>query len=136
MSEQEFNVIFAKRLRFYLDEYNITQKELADRLGVGTTSVYNWLHAVKTPRMDKVDAMCKIFNCKRSDLMQDVPDRSSTAPYYLNDEAREMAEFMYNNPEYKVLFKASRKVKPEDIDFVRKMIERLAGGNAEDGTGC
>lgn len=42
MPEQEFNAVFSKRLRYYLSEYNMTQAELAKRLGVGTTSVYNW----------------------------------------------------------------------------------------------
>lgn len=78
MSEREFNIIFSERLRYYLDKYNITQLELSKRLGVGTTSVYNWCNGIKTPRMDKVDAMCRIFHCKRSDLMEDVsPSRSS-----------------------------------------------------------
>lgn len=71
MSEREFNQIFSERLRYYLSKYGITQLELSKRLGVGTTSVYNWCNGIKTPRMDKVDAMCKIFNCKRSDLMDD-----------------------------------------------------------------
>lgn len=78
MSEREFNIIFSERLRYYLDKYNITQLELSKRLGVGTTSVYNWCNGIKTPRMDKVDAMCRIFHCKRSDLMEDAsPSRSS-----------------------------------------------------------
>ena len=42
--------------------------------------------------------------------------------YYLNPEARDMAQFLFENPEYKVLFDASRKVKPEDIQFVKEMI--------------
>lgn len=71
MSEREFNQIFSERLRYYLNKYEMTQLELSKRLGVGTTSVYNWCNGIKTPRMDKVDAMCKIFNCKRSDLMED-----------------------------------------------------------------
>ena len=43
--------------------------------------------------------------------------------YYLNPEARDMAQFLFENPEYKVLFDASRKVKPEDIQFVKEIIE-------------
>lgn len=71
MSEQEFNAVFSKRLRYYLNKYEMTQIDLAKRLGVGTTSVYNWCNGIKTPRMDKVDAMCGIFHCKRSDLIED-----------------------------------------------------------------
>lgn len=75
MEERKFNEIFSKRLRYYLSQNNMTQLDLATLLGVGTTSVYNWCNGIKTPRMDKVDSMCRIFNCKRSDLME---DKSST----------------------------------------------------------
>ena len=48
------------------------------------------------------------------------------AEYYLDDEAREYAEFLHKNPEYKVLFDASRKVKKKDIEFVTEFIERMS----------
>lgn len=71
MTESDFNKVFSKNLRLYLDKNNMTQLDLAKRLNVGTTSVSNWCNALKSPRMDKVDAMCKLFNCSRSDLMED-----------------------------------------------------------------
>lgn len=74
MPEQEFNAVFSKRLRYYLSEFNMTQVDLAKKLGVGTTSVYNWCNGIKTPRMDKVDAMCDLFHCNRSDLIADDVD--------------------------------------------------------------
>ena len=76
MSEQDFNTIFSKRLKYYLNKYNMTQLELSKRLGVGTTSVYNWCNGIKAPRMDKVDKMCEIFHCKRSDFMEDKLERN------------------------------------------------------------
>lgn len=123
MSEREFNIIFSERLRYYLNKYGMTQIELAKKLGVGSTSVYNWCNGIKTPRMDKVDAMCGIFNCKRSDLMADSAENEDT--YYPNDEVREAAQFLFDNPEYRVLFDATRKVKPEDIQFVKEMLDRF-----------
>lgn len=132
MSEQEFNAIFSKRLRYYLNKNQMTQIELSKRLGVGTTSVYNWCNGIKAPRMDKVDSMCEIFGCKRSDLISEKDE--SEGCYYLNDDARELAEFMFKNPEYKVLFDASRKVKKDDIEFVKEMIDRM--NRTSDDTGC
>ncbi|MBQ8666624.1 MAG: helix-turn-helix transcriptional regulator [Lachnospiraceae bacterium] len=79
MTEQNFNNIFAINLRNYLNSNGMSQVELAKRLNVGTTSVYNWCNAVKTPRMDKVDKMCEIFGCKRSDLITDPAATSSPA---------------------------------------------------------
>ena len=124
MSEREFNQIFSERLRYYLNKYDITQLELSKRLGVGTTSVYNWCNGIKTPRMDKVDAMCKIFHCKRSDLMEEPTNETSN--YYLDDDAAAAAQFLYENPDYKVLFDATRKVKPEDIQLVKELLDRFS----------
>ena len=70
MSETEFNKVFSIRLKYYLNCFDMTQAELSKRLGVGTTSVSNWCKGLKSPRMDKVDSMCEIFHCRRSDLME------------------------------------------------------------------
>lgn len=125
MSVEEFNAIFSKRLRYYLNKYNMTQLELSKRLGVGTTSVYNWCNGIKTPRMDKVDSMCKIFNCNRSDLIEDKQETHEQPNYYLDEDAREAADFLHKNPEYKVLFDASRNISKEDIEFVAKMLDKF-----------
>jgi len=71
MSEKKFNEVFSRRLQYYMGLHGITQVELAKRLGVGTTSVHNWCSGIKTPRMDKVDKMCQIFGCARSDLINE-----------------------------------------------------------------
>lgn len=124
MSEQEFNVLFAKNLNHYLQLNDKTQLDLANHLGVSTSAVSAWCRGAKIPRMDKVDAMCKYFGIRRSDLMEDKNSKSNS--YYLNDEARELAEFLYTNPEYRVLFDATRKVKKDDIQFVKEMIDRMS----------
>ena len=71
MSSKEFNDIFSKRLKQYLEAYEMSQAELAKRLSVSPTAVNNWCLGIKSPRMDKVDAMCQIFHCNRSDLIMD-----------------------------------------------------------------
>lgn len=71
MSEKEFNAIFSKNLCHFLKINNMTQAELAERLQVSTATTSNWCKGIKTPRMDKVDKMCKLFGCLRSDLMED-----------------------------------------------------------------
>ena len=87
MPENDFNEVFSKRLRYFLNMNNMTQVELANRLGVGTTSVYNWCSGIKTPRTDKVDMMCDIFKCSRSDLIE---EQGNEHQYYFNSEVREL----------------------------------------------
>lgn len=93
MSEKSFNEVFASRLRYYLSRDDMTQKDLAARLGVGTTSVYNWCNGVKTPRMDKVDAMCKLFGCNRFDLIEEPPLNPVTSvTFNLSNEERQLIQ--------------------------------------------
>lgn len=136
MPEQEFNAIFSKRLRYYLNKFNMTQAELAKRLGVGTTSVYNWCNGIKTPRMDKVDAMCDLFHCNRSDLIEDKSDNSDDH-YYLNDETREIAQEVFENPDLRSLFHVARDIDPEElrahIDFMKKMKAREKKSDNDEG---
>ena len=51
--------------------------------------------------------------------------------YYLDDDAKELAEFMLENPEYKVLFDATRNVSREDIEFVKEMLDRMSGNDGD-----
>lgn len=71
MTESDFNRVFSKNLKYYLNKNDMTQLDLSKRLGVGTTSVSNWCNGLKSPRMDKLDAMCRLFGCTRSDLMEE-----------------------------------------------------------------
>ena len=71
MKNKSFNDVFSKNLRYFFDLSGMTQAEFAKKLGVGTTSIYNWLSGVKTPRMDKVDSMCKLLGIHREDLITD-----------------------------------------------------------------
>lgn len=133
MSEQEINSIIAENITYHLNRCNKSQVDLAEYMNVSQATVSNWCKGVKLPRMDKIDKICEFFNIHRSELMNSKED-CSNAPYYINDDARELAQFMFENPEYKVLFDASRKVKKEDIEFVRQMIDRMRGD--VDDTGC
>lgn len=127
MSEKEFNLIFSKNLNRLLSQNEKTQADLAKYVGVTTAAVNTWCKGLKTPRMDKVDIICKFFNIRRSVLMEDFDsDSHDDNSYYLNEDAREAADFLFRNPEYKVLFDATRKVKKEDIMFVKEMIDRLS----------
>ena len=86
MKETDFNKLFAAKLKFYLEKNQMSQADLANKLGVGTTSVYNWCTGLKTPRMDKVDKMCEIFHISRSALIADVPVYEEMGISYSDEE--------------------------------------------------
>ena len=122
MSEKEFNELFSANLRRFMDRDGITQAELAKRVHVSATSIGNWVNGIKTPRMDKIDQLCQIFSCNRSDLME---DKGEDPVYYLNPETAKAAQEMLDNRELRVLFDAARDAKPEDLRTVYDMLMAL-----------
>lgn len=54
----------------------MTQQDLIKALrkegiNVSRSTVSYWCNGIKAPRVDKIDAMCRIFRIKRSDLISD-----------------------------------------------------------------
>lgn len=129
MSEDKQRDIFSKNLNSYIECSGKTQLEIAKSIGVSPQTFNTWCKGIAIPRMGKVQALADYFHINKSDLIE---ERSDT-DYYLDKDSAEAAQFLFENPEYKVLFDASRKVKKEDIDFVADMIKRVAGN---DDTGC
>ena len=127
MSDEEYKHIFSKNLLHFLEINQKSQADLCKYIGVSSATVSDWCNGKKMPRMDKIQSICNWLKIEKSDLLEKHSDKSTT--YYLNEEARDMAQFLYENPSYKVLFDASRKVKPEDIQFITEMIDRMTDRN-------
>ena len=123
MSEQEFNRVFANNLKNKLSESGMTRAEFAEKVGVGISSVGFWTSGTKTPRMDKIDKMCEIFHCKRSDLLEEKTEPEDRPHYIIDPDAENMIVDMYENPDLRVVFDCARKVKPEDLEQVAKLIK-------------
>lgn len=130
----DFQNIF-KRLR---NSGGFTQAEMAEKLGISRSTIGMYETGAREPDFETLEAIADFFNVD-IDYLLGRTDKTTISPetighYYLNADAREMAQFMFENPEYKVLFDASRKVKKEDIEFVKQMIDRVRGDS--DDTGC
>lgn len=126
MGEELQKKIFSRNLLKILSLNNKSQKEVADAIGVSPQTFNTWCQGIALPRMGKVQLLADYFHISKSDLLEEHTQESDT-PYYLNEDAREMAQFLFDNPDYKVLFDASRKVKKEDIEKVKRMIDLMNG---------
>ena len=125
MSEEILKQIFSKNLKAQLDAHNKQPVDLVNDLKIPFSTVSNWINAQKFPRMGKVELLADYFGIEKSDLIEEKDPQEQS--YYLNDDARDLAQFLFENPEYKVLFDASRKIKKNDIQFVKEMIDRMSG---------
>ena len=124
MADEELRMFFAKRLNHFLELNGYNQADLARYMKVSTATTAKWCTGQTMPRIDKIQSICNWLGIEKSDLLE---DKSEDSGYYLNADARDLAQFLFENPEYKVLFDASRKVKKEDIQFIKDMMDRMTG---------
>ena len=60
---------FADNLKKIRKENNLSQEQLADKLGVSRQSVSKWESSAAYPEMDKVLQLCKMFNLNIDELL-------------------------------------------------------------------
>ena len=126
MSDETSRIIFSANLKRLLELNDKQPADIVKDLGIPFSTVSNWINGLKMPRMGKIEMLAEYLHCEKSDLIEDKGDKVPDA-YYMNDEARELAQFLFDKPEYKVLFDAARKVKKEDIQFVKDLMDRMIG---------
>ena len=62
--------LFAHNLRVYMEHYGYNQTTLGQAVGKALTTVADWTHGRKFPRIETLDKLCEVFHCKRSDLVE------------------------------------------------------------------
>ena len=122
-----------ENIRFLRTKKGYSQDDIANMLGYKSfTTKKKWESGVSEPPLKALKKLSEIFNIDMNDLATKKLSYNTNEDnniYYLDDDARDMAQFLYENPDYKVLFDASRKVKKEDIQFVKEMIDRMSNKN-------
>ena len=119
---------FANVFRQLRIQNGLTQQEMADRLGISRSSIGMYENGEREPGFELLSQIADYFHVDMNHMLGKKSfSETAEQSYYLNEDARAMAQFMFNNPEYKVLFDASRKVKKEDIQFVKEMMDRISG---------
>ena len=63
--------VFAKNLKYFMRRAGKTQKEMAEIIGVSTSTFNNWVLALKYPRIDKIEILANYFGILKSDLIED-----------------------------------------------------------------
>lgn len=129
------------RIKSLREASGMTQVELAEKINSTKQTIYKYENNIVTNiPSDKLEKIAGCLGTSPEYLMGwadefrceikikddgSYNDRLATYHYYLNNEAKEFAQFLYDNPDYKVLFDASKKVKKEDIEFVKQMLDRF-----------
>lgn len=63
--------VFAKNLRYYMEQKRKNQKELAEIVGVSPPTLNDWIKGKKYPRIDKIEILANYFGILKSDLIEE-----------------------------------------------------------------
>lgn len=117
---------FKDMLKYFRMRENLSQSELAEKIGVSASTISMYEVGKREPDFETEEAIADFFNTDLNTLRGRDTESDS---YYLNSDAREIAQFMFENPEYKVLFDASRKVSKADIETVKMIMDKFRSDN-------
>ena len=106
------------------DEKGVTDAIVAKATGIGKSTFSDWKTGRSVPKNEKLKKIADYFGVSINYLLT---GETTPTEYYLNADAREVAQFLFEHPEYKVLFDASRKVKKEDLQIVKELLDRFGG---------
>lgn len=62
---------FARNLAMYLERSGRSQREMAEIVGVSSSTFNDWTKGRKYPRIDKIEFMANYFGIKKSDLIEE-----------------------------------------------------------------
>ena len=117
-----------ERIKQRREELHMSMDDLAQKLGYKSrTSIFKIESGDTDLPLSKVEEFATALYVTPQYLMGWEDNQTpSDVPYYLDEEAAEIAQEVYDRPELRILFDASRKASKEDINFVVEMIDRMA----------
>ena len=107
-----------------LQKYGVSTYKVSKDTGIAQSVFSSWKNGISTPKQDKMQIIADYFNVSIEYLMTG-KEKEGGETYYINDETREIAQEIFENPDLKSLFDMSRKMTPErlkaHIEFIKKM---------------
>ena len=130
MSDLGNKDIFARNLRTLVQRSGRSQTEICKALHFSPNTFSDWMCGRIYPRIDKLQKLADYFGVTKADLVE--APFAETRPYYLDEEVAAMAQTLFEDPEARVLFRATRKLSPDDMQTVKALIDRLTSDYKDD----
>lgn len=119
-TSEELRALFSNRLSALLNEHNINQTELAKILGVSESTVGKWMLMKSLPRMGIIQKLSDYFGVPKSYFLEE--SAANKRAYYLDPETARLAQEVKDDPRYRALFDATRKLSPDALKEVMNFI--------------
>ncbi|HEM4291717.1 TPA: helix-turn-helix transcriptional regulator [Streptococcus suis] len=143
MNEKELAIYIGQRIKDFRLSRNMTQKELAKRIGMGDTTIANYEKGFRSPKKDTLFDLADVFGVSIDDLF---PQRTPTAPNSLVEQISDKVVQLHQDRQKNVLSYATEQLdeqerastisdKTIDLYDARKRISLPVPGKVSAGTG-
>ena len=113
---------------------NITATEVCRKTNISTSTISTWKKRGNALDANLLLKIAKVLDCTIDDLMgagsiewdPKKKEMVENEDYYIEEEAKEYAQFLFKHPEHRALFDASMKVKQEDISIVSALLDTFS----------
>ena len=99
MSDIGNKEIFAKNLTYYIKRHGKEQKEVADAIGVPSSTFNNWVKGNKYPRIDKIEMLANYFGIMKSDLIEEHNESKATKTISITEDEQKLLDLFRKVPE-------------------------------------
>lgn len=119
-----------EKIKEYKNQKGYTTKQLSELSGVPLGTINKIISGTtKNPQLAALSAIADALGCSVEEFVE--REEHDSEDYYMNREVSKMAQEIYDNPELRILFDASRKLEKEDILTVVSLVKRMKGYNEE-----
>jgi len=122
---------FPKVLKELRRQSGLTQADLANKMNISRSSVGMYEKGEREPDFETLEAIADFFNVDMNLLLGKADMHAGKKGYYIDDEAAIIAQEIYDNPNLRILFDTTRKVKPEDLKLISEMVKRMSSEDEE-----
>lgn len=112
---------FAEIFKYLRLREGLTQKEMADRLGIAKSTVSMYENGNREPDFELLEQIADYFNVDMNFLLGKDKDER----YFLDEKTTQIAQEIFDNEELKLLFDAAVDSSPEDLKTVHDMLLAL-----------
>ena len=113
-----------------LQKFGVTTAEVCKATGIGQSTMSNWKSRRNMISGKNAQLIADYFGVSVDYLMTG-REKEGGEEYYLNDETREIAQEIFENPDLKSLFDMSRKMPPErfkaHMEFMKNLYKQETG---------
>lgn len=124
MTEIEQKQIISKNLTRLIEMSGKEQKQIAIELGEKPTTFNTWVKGKSIPAVTILHKVAEYFNVQLEDIVDERDEQ-----YYIHPETAKIAQKIYEDSNYRILFDAAENSRPEDLMMAADMLRRFKETN-------